>query len=711
MLVYNATSNLGTLRGNAAFSLAQLPSRLHALRITWDGQILWGYMVHAPWSPGVPRETGSALERTSGVVHSLAGFRYHNQLEPAFWIALALTPLLWRTRARKPMLFCLIAMTVAWIEMAITKDAGLGAHHVVLLWPLPHWFIAVAFVEASRWKPLEWRKAGAVALVGVMVFLAGENLLLTNEYFYQLTRYGSLGSWSDAIYQLSEEVSLMPSPPAHIIVDDWGISNSLEVLRGGNVSLVAAQDFNPRLASDVWIGHTPEYQQRAGGNERVVDGARLAGFEKQVIQTVPDRNGRAVFEIFRFKAADSSELRGRRERAAAGFSDGILLVHAASVADESAPGFRQDPAFYYFTSLENIVGGILAIDGRSHESWLFLDGSRDSDAVKRAGIEHVAEWSELPKYLERNGRTTLYYSAVKYSRPELPPNITGGPPNAPLWVLAIAKKSPALRLTEARARVSALMDVQSPSELVNVRAAAKATVQAAMAGMRAIKPGVSQRSVEATVEDTCWRAGAHGASFWPWAMAGTDGVFPKPFASLTRYDHLNAVMNAGDLVRLDVGCEWNHYGGDLGRTVPVSGRYSAEQREIWNIFVSAYHAGAKSLREGATVDQIFEAWRSELVRHRESAKSALARQAVDEWSKREKMPYWQIHTMNLDEGGIRGPLRAGTTVAFEPIASIGGQGYYLEDLFLITREGAELLTPGVPYSTDEIEAAMRAGGK
>ena len=87
----------------------------------------------------------------SFAVHSLAGSRYHyhNAIEPAFWVALALIPLLWCTPARKPMLFCLIAFAVGWLQMAITKDAGLGAHHVILLWPLPHWFLAVAFVEAA----------------------------------------------------------------------------------------------------------------------------------------------------------------------------------------------------------------------------------------------------------------------------------------------------------------------------------------------------------------------------------------------------------------------------------------------------------------------------------------------------------------------------------------------------------------------------------
>ena len=145
----------------------------------------------------------------------------------------------------------------------------------------------------------------------------------------------------------------------------------------------------------------------------------------------------------------------------------------------------------------------------------------------------------------------------------------------------------------------------------------------------------------------------------------------------------------------------------LGRTVPVSGRYSAEQRETWDIFVAAYHAGVKSLREGVTVDQVFEAWSSELLRHRATAKSVLARQAIDEWSRRDKVPDWTIHTMNLLLGDISGPLRAGSTIAFEPVASVGGQGFYLEDMFVITKNGAELLTPRVPYSAEEIETAMR----
>jgi Xaa-Pro aminopeptidase len=174
-----------------------------------------------------------------------------------------------------------------------------------------------------------------------------------------------------------------------------------------------------------------------------------------------------------------------------------------------------------------------------------------------------------------------------------------------------------------------------------------------------------------------------------------------------RYDHLDTQMTAGDLVRLDVGCEWEHYQGDLGRTVPVSGKYTKEQREIWTIFVAAYQAGVKQLKEGTTDEQVFAAWKQELLSHRDKVKSPLAKQAMDTWTDRKNVPYWQMHTMNLDAGFIEGPLRAGMTVDFEPIASIGGQGYYLEDMFLITKDGAEKLTPGVPYAAEEIEMAMK----
>ena len=422
-------------------------------------------------------------------------------------------------------------------------------------------------------------------------------------------------------------------------------------------------------------------------------------------------------------AIDTATMSERRKRAAAVFHDGILLVHAVSRLDIAADGYRQDPYFYYLTGLENTVGAILAIEGKSGESWLFLpdrppfqkSGLQPEvlpgpDAAKRLGIDHIVDWAEFDGFLSRAAASQphVFYPDDPSGYPELPANLlTGKAPKAPLWILAILQKYASLEVKAVSDDLNALMFVQDAAELGALRSAAKATVTALLAGMHAIRPGVSQRMVESTVENACWNAGAHGSDFWPWSMAGENAVFPRPFFSLALYDHLNTEMRSGDLVRLDVGCEWQHYEGDLGRTVPVSGHYSDDQRETWSIFVAGYHAGAAALRAGVTVDQVYEAWRAELLRHRASAKSTLAQHAIDSWSKRENVPFWQIHATNLVAALPPPKLPAGMTINFEPIASVDGQGFFLEDMYLITKDGADLLTKGVPYSAEEIEAEMR----
>jgi Xaa-Pro aminopeptidase len=436
--------------------------------------------------------------------------------------------------------------------------------------------------------------------------------------------------------------------------------------------------------------------------------------------------------LFASAIASGSELQARRQRAAATFSDGILLVHARSAPDDETDGFRQDPLFYYFTGLENTAGAILAIDGRSRESWLFIpthplfwkllppEGSPESAAVRASGIEQVGDWAGLREFLTRASASQLplYYIGDQDSQAELPPNITQQPaPTSgdgtsnplvmPSWVALIANRWPSLHLTEARDRAYALMDVPSPSELVSLRAATRATVPSVIAGMRTVKPGASQRSVEWAMVEGCWQAGAHNA-FWPWAMSGPNAVRPIFNASPTRYDHLDRIMKEGELVRLDDSCSVAHYESDLGRTVPVSGHFTAEQREIWDAFVAAYHAGANAIREGATVEQVFAAWQTELVRHRDSVTTALAREAIERWSKRENLDAFFVHTLTPNEGFASEPFRAGTAISFEPQASIHGQAFFMEDNFVITHIGTELLTPGMPYTADEIEAVMRA---
>ena len=316
LVAYNIASGLNTFRSGSSFSLAQIPSRFIALRVTWDGEAMFDYMAHPPWAAGSIQEPDTELFDISDEVRFLAGFRYHyyNALEPAFVLALLLLPFLWRSPARKPMLFCLITMAVAWFQMAITENAGQGAHHVVLLWPFPHWFLALAFAQAAAWRRLQWKHAGTIALTAVVLFLALDNLLLTNEYLYDLQAYGPVKAWNDAIYRLSDEVGRVKD--RSLMVDDWGIVNPLLVLHRNRLPLEFANErflapgssesdrqwAMEKLADDVWIGHTPQFEE-TGVSDRIVRLARGAGFEKQLMEIVRDTHGNPVFEIFHFVPA------------------------------------------------------------------------------------------------------------------------------------------------------------------------------------------------------------------------------------------------------------------------------------------------------------------------------------------------------------------------------------------------------------------------
>jgi hypothetical protein len=307
LLAYNVTQGLPTFRSNSSFTFHEFGSKAKALQSTWNGSALLGYIANQPQA-GYPREAQGAMERASFALHSAAGDHPKNRLEAAFYAALLLAPLLWFSGTLRKLLFCLVALGVAWFLMAITKGAGMVAHHAVLLWPIPHLFLAMAFAEAS----MRWKKMGAWFLAVGVLYLAAENLLVTNQYVYQLARYGGAHSWTDAIYPLSAELGR--DAAQDVVVDDWGIIAPLVLLHRGQLKLVYAGNdfFSPEssgqkkdwerglLLHGLWLGHTDEFEEFPGTNQRVSKGAAAVGFRKELVKLVSDRNGRPTFEIFHF---------------------------------------------------------------------------------------------------------------------------------------------------------------------------------------------------------------------------------------------------------------------------------------------------------------------------------------------------------------------------------------------------------------------------
>jgi Xaa-Pro aminopeptidase len=425
------------------------------------------------------------------------------------------------------------------------------------------------------------------------------------------------------------------------------------------------------------------------------------------------------------------EFRARRLEAMRRMPDGILVVPSRAFVfgdDQLAlHSFGQNPNFFYFTGLASAAGAVLAIDGAAKETWLFVPGKLPGIAgmlkvlfvepgessAKRLVVDHVVDRKELPGFLARREEAKpglLLYAPGAAAAHGFPLDIALDDPEA-AWNHALGEIWPPAQIRPADALLTEMRLVKSPAEIEVLRRVGKASAAALEAGLASLTPGRPQRESEAAIVSGCIAAGAEGPSFWPWVMTGENSAFPAPFESLGDYRHLNRTMRAGELARVDVGCDMDHYKGDVGRTAPVSGRFDAGQRETWELLVAAYRAGLAALRDGVSRNEVFAASLAEVRRRQPSLATTLGKKAAQILLGRDGLRWWYLHGVGLESAdGEPETLRAGMTVDFEPIFSVDGQGFYLEDMILVTSTGYEILTPGLPYSAEEIETAVQAPG-
>lgn len=316
VIVYNLDGRgqpLGsTFRGNAALEPGMILPKLPFLADSLKGGPLFGYLTRLD-PEGHFRNPETPLEKSVAWVSRATGHPRSGLLLAAFLAAVVAIPVLaWlRDPAWRPALFALVAMAVAWVQMAATHNAGASAHHTVLLWPLPHMVIALVFAAfAARFgKIVRGALTAAVAVVGL------SGLLVTNTYYADLIGFGGSTTWTDAIYPLEDR--LVERPGGDLLVLDWGIFDSLRVLSGGRLNLRVASDTfaslpldaeKQRVARDLvrpgnrFLAHT-EAASFAPEVLRNLDAwARAEGYRKEGLEVIADRNGRPVFQIFRLSA-------------------------------------------------------------------------------------------------------------------------------------------------------------------------------------------------------------------------------------------------------------------------------------------------------------------------------------------------------------------------------------------------------------------------
>ena len=420
-----------------------------------------------------------------------------------------------------------------------------------------------------------------------------------------------------------------------------------------------------------------------------------------------------------------AEYADRRRALMERLPDGITLLHATPrEKPESEPGFIQNASFFYVTGLGGVPNAVLAIDAPRREARLFVppqprafgfpvDGVvPEASSAATLGLKQIVSWDSLIPYVRgrlNDGVRTLYVDeARRPGSPGVPSGMRSIVGDPELWAQSLAATFPDAHIASAAETLRAMRFVKSPAEVAALRDNARATAIAVRAAMRAVTPGVRQRQVEIRAAQACIDAGATGPSFWPWTMSGPNAHIPMLVRSVYSYDQLDRTMKTGETVRIDLGCTNHGYGGDVGRTVPVSGTFGAGQREIWNLLIDAYRAGMRAIKPGVSIAQVMAASRAEIERQAGSLGTKEGREAASILLAPDGMSGWSIHGVGVESGET--PLQtlvAGAVIAFEPIFSVGADAYYLEDMIHVTAAGADVLSAGLPYTAREIEAAMR----
>jgi 4-amino-4-deoxy-L-arabinose transferase-like glycosyltransferase len=297
LLRYNISRQWATFRGNTVWSTADLPGKVNGLRRALDGSALFGWLAREA-EPGERPPAGRAEAASIALSRQLG----EPQRGLFLWLFLLMLPasfFFWRTPVARVLLFCWIAFAITWILMLFNRDTGASVHHVVLLWPWPQ---VIAAVVCSRWG-----RAG----MGLVMVVALSGVAVTNQYYSQLIRYGGGHGWSDAVSGLAQHSALRQAGQVYAL--DWGMIESLHLLQRGTVKLgyldqpaiqqaAAAVEGLIHRPDVVFVRYTPGNEFIAGVPEALDGFAAARGARHFVLATVPDSNGRPIFEIFRYQS-------------------------------------------------------------------------------------------------------------------------------------------------------------------------------------------------------------------------------------------------------------------------------------------------------------------------------------------------------------------------------------------------------------------------
>jgi Xaa-Pro aminopeptidase len=426
-------------------------------------------------------------------------------------------------------------------------------------------------------------------------------------------------------------------------------------------------------------------------------------------------------------------VRRRRELMGLIGANGIAVLAAAPERVRSRDTlfmYRPDSDFFYLTGFPEPEAVAVLVPGRPQGEFLMFcrehNPERELWEGPRAGPEGaVATYGAddafpitdlddiLPGLLERSDRVYYSLSAHEFDQRLLAfiqtLNSKRQSSHAPSELVALDHLLHEMRLFKSRAESSAM------------RRSAQVAVAAHRRAMQTVRPGMFEYELEAEFLHEFRRHGAE-CSYPPIVAAGAN-------ACVLHYRANDAELKDGELVLIDAGCELAMYASDVTRTFPVNGRFSKPQRELYEVVLAANRAATEAAKPGNHWNEPHDAAVAEVTRGLKDL--GLLKGRVHHLIKSQKYRQFFMHRtghwLGLDVHDVGDykvaerwrQLEPGMAMTVEPGVYVSaankdvakrwrGIGIRIEDDVLVTRDGPDVLTAGLPASVEEIEALMAA---
>jgi Xaa-Pro aminopeptidase len=414
---------------------------------------------------------------------------------------------------------------------------------------------------------------------------------------------------------------------------------------------------------------------------------------------------------------------GRRADLAVTVDGPIVIFGYTGHEDASEVAvFFQEPNFYYLTGHDEPGAALLIyprpprpgqsgiVDYLTPAAILYLPprdlknevwegptiGPDDPRVQGKTGFATVEPIGKLKGDLAKLAETYKNFYTL------MPPEHEEGYPHLGNSVATLRDAVPHATLKDVTPILGAMRQVKSEGELALMQKAIDVSIDAQLDAMKTMRPGLFEYQIAARMKEIHEWGGCSREAYAPIVGTGFN-------STVLHYSGLNDEIKDGDVVVIDVGGEYGGYAADITRTLPANGKFTARQREIYDIVLGAQNAAMAAVKPGAT-----------LYGHKDSLQQIVTDYINTHGKDAEGRPLGRYyphgvsHHLGLDvhDAGDRNrPLEAGMVVTVEPGIYIPEEnlGVRIEDDVLVTKDGFKLLTARLPRNADEIEKIMAEG--